>query len=133
MKLLDASALDAGRASNTRAEISGVADLDLQEKIGEVRINMSGCINACGHHHVGHIGVLGVDKQGQEFYQLTLGGSPDEDAALGEIVGKSLPGEEVAPAIERVPETTRIAALLVIYGIVIVFWMVFHQNGITMT
>jgi sulfite reductase (NADPH) hemoprotein beta-component len=79
-----------------------LADLDLQERIGEVRINMSGCINACGHHHVGHIGVLGVDKQGQEFYQLTLGGSPDEDAALGEIVGKSLPGEEVAPAIERV-------------------------------
>ena len=79
-----------------------LADLDLQEKIGEVRINMSGCINACGHHHVGHIGVLGVDKQGQEFYQLTLGGSPDEDAALGEIVGKSLPGDEVAPAIERV-------------------------------
>jgi sulfite reductase (NADPH) hemoprotein beta-component len=77
-------------------------DLDLQEKIGEVRINMSGCINACGHHHVGHIGVLGVDKQGQEFYQLTLGGSPEEDAALGEIVGKALPGEEVAPAIERV-------------------------------
>jgi sulfite reductase (NADPH) hemoprotein beta-component len=79
-----------------------LADLDLQEQIGELRINMSGCINACGHHHVGHIGVLGVDKQGQEFYQLTLGGSPDEDAALGEIVGKSLPGEEVAPAIERV-------------------------------
>jgi sulfite reductase (NADPH) hemoprotein beta-component len=79
-----------------------LADLDLQEQIGEVRINMSGCINACGHHHVGHIGVLGVDKQGQEFYQLTLGGSPDEDAALGEIVGKSLPGDQVAPAIERV-------------------------------
>jgi sulfite reductase (NADPH) hemoprotein beta-component len=79
-----------------------LADLDLQEKIGEVRINMSGCINACGHHHVGHIGVLGVDKQGEEFYQLTLGGSPDEDAAIGEIVGKSLPAHEVAPAIERV-------------------------------
>lgn len=79
-----------------------LADLDLQEEIGELRINMSGCINACGHHHVGHIGVLGVDKQGQEFYQLTLGGSADEDAALGEIVGKSLPGEQVAPAIERV-------------------------------
>jgi sulfite reductase (NADPH) hemoprotein beta-component len=79
-----------------------LADLDLQEQIGEVRINMSGCINACGHHHVGHIGVLGVDKQGEEFYQLTLGGSPDEDAAIGEIVGKSLPASEVAPAIERV-------------------------------
>lgn len=79
-----------------------LADLDLQERIGEVRINMSGCINACGHHHVGHIGVLGVDKQGEEFYQLTLGGSPDEDAAIGEIVGRSVPADAVAPAIERV-------------------------------
>ncbi len=81
---------------------SRLADLDLQEAIGAVRINISGCINACGHHHVGHIGVLGVDKQGEEFYQLTVGGSPDEQAALGEIVGRSLPADEVAPAIERV-------------------------------
>ena len=79
-----------------------LADLDLQEAIGPVRINISGCINACGHHHVGHIGVLGVDKQGEEFYQLTVGGSPDEQAALGEIVGKGLPSDAVAPAIERV-------------------------------
>ncbi len=78
-----------------------LADLDLQERLGPVRINMSGCINACGHHHVGHIGVLGVDRKGEEYYQITVGGSPDEQAALGEIVGKSLCADEVAPAIAR--------------------------------
>ncbi|QQQ19751.1 nitrite/sulfite reductase [Brevundimonas vitis] len=78
-----------------------LADLDWQEKVGPVRINMSGCINACGHHHVGHIGVLGVDRKGEEYYQITVGGSPDEQASLGEIVGKSLPSAEVAPAIAR--------------------------------
>ncbi|MNN47324.1 Sulfite reductase [ferredoxin] [compost metagenome] len=78
-----------------------LADADLQEKLGPVRINISGCINACGHHHVGHIGVLGVDRKGEEYYQITVGGSPDEQAALGEIVGRSLPAEEVAPAIAR--------------------------------
>ncbi|MND42167.1 Sulfite reductase [ferredoxin] [compost metagenome] len=78
-----------------------LADADLQEKLGPVRINISGCINACGHHHVGHIGVLGVDRKGEEYYQITVGGSPDEQAALGEIVGRSLPADEVAPAIAR--------------------------------
>ena len=78
-----------------------LADMDYQEKLGPVRINMSGCINACGHHHVGHIGVLGVDRKGEEYYQITVGGSPDEQAALGVIVGKSLPSDEVAPAIQR--------------------------------
>jgi len=78
-----------------------LGDLDYQERVGPVRINMSGCINACGHHHVGHIGVLGVDRKGEEYYQITVGGSPDEQAALGEIVGRSLPSEEVAPAIAR--------------------------------
>ena len=78
-----------------------LADLDYQEKLGPVRINMSGCINACGHHHVGHIGVLGVDRKGEEYYQITVGGSPDEQAALGDIVGKSLPSHEVTPAIQR--------------------------------
>jgi len=78
-----------------------LADLDYQEKVGPLRINMSGCINACGHHHVGHIGVLGVDRKGEEYYQITVGGSPDEQAALGEIVGRSVPADEVAPAIAR--------------------------------
>lgn len=78
-----------------------LADLDHQERIGPVRINMSGCINACGHHHVGHIGILGVDRKGEEFYQITVGGSPDEQAALGEIVGRSLSADETPVAIER--------------------------------
>jgi len=78
-----------------------LADLDYQERVGPVRINMSGCINACGHHHVGHIGVLGVDRRGEEYYQITVGGSPDDQAALGEIVGRSLPADDVAPAIGR--------------------------------
>ena len=78
------------------------SDLALQEKLGPVRLNISGCINACGHHHVGHIGILGVDRKGEEYYQITVGGSPDERAALGQIVGRSLPADEVAPAIARV-------------------------------
>ncbi|HEY3814048.1 MAG TPA: nitrite/sulfite reductase [Caulobacteraceae bacterium] len=78
-----------------------LSDPDFQKRVGPVRINISGCINACGHHHVAHIGVLGVDKQGEEFYQITLGGSADETASIGTIVGKGLAGDAVAPAIER--------------------------------
>jgi sulfite reductase (NADPH) hemoprotein beta-component len=77
-------------------------DLDAQENIGELKIKISGCINACGHHHVGHIGILGVDKRGGEFYQILLGGRADERAALGVIAGKGLSGEAIPDAIERV-------------------------------
>jgi sulfite reductase (NADPH) hemoprotein beta-component len=77
------------------------ADPDLAERIGELKIKISGCINACGHHHVGHIGILGVDKKGEEFYQLTLGGSGAEDASLGDVLGPAVAYAEVAPAIER--------------------------------
>ncbi|HEY1930123.1 MAG TPA: nitrite/sulfite reductase [Caulobacteraceae bacterium] len=77
------------------------ADPELAEKIGELKIKISGCINACGHHHVGHIGILGVDKKGEEFYQLTLGGSGAEDASLGDVLGPAVAYAEVAPAIER--------------------------------
>ena len=80
------------------------ADLDAQEAIGELKIKISGCINACGHHHVGHIGVLGVDKRGEEFYQLTFGGRADEKAAIGEIAGPGLRAEDVPDAIERAVE-----------------------------
>jgi len=76
------------------------ADLDRQHDIGELKVKISGCINACGHHHVGHIGILGVDKKGEEFYQLTVGGSADETAALGEIVGKGFGYDEVVDAVE---------------------------------
>jgi sulfite reductase (NADPH) hemoprotein beta-component len=77
------------------------AEPDLAERIGELKIKISGCINACGHHHVGHIGILGVDKKGEEFYQLTLGGSAAEDASLGDVLGPAVAYAQVAPAIER--------------------------------
>jgi sulfite reductase (NADPH) hemoprotein beta-component len=72
------------------------------EDIGELTINISGCMNACGHHHVGHIGILGVEKNGLEFYQLTLGGSSGEDASLGDRLGRSIPAAEVPVAIEAI-------------------------------
>lgn len=77
------------------------ADLGVQEDIGELKIKISGCINACGHHHVGHIGILGVDKKGEEFYQITLGGSGAEDASIGEIAGRGLSSGEVVDAVEK--------------------------------
>ena len=77
------------------------ADLDYQYDLGDIEIKMSGCMNACGHHHVGHIGILGVDKSGEEWYQITLGGSATEQAALGEVIGPSVPKVEVAATIER--------------------------------
>ncbi|NJO67477.1 MAG: nitrite/sulfite reductase, partial [Rhodospirillales bacterium] len=68
-------------------------------------IKISGCINACGHHHVGHIGILGVDKKGEEFYQITLGGDASETAALGEIVGPAFAGDDVIGAVETLVDT----------------------------
>jgi sulfite reductase (NADPH) hemoprotein beta-component len=78
------------------------ADLDYQYDLGDIDIKMSGCMNACGHHHVGHIGILGVDKSGEEWYQITLGGSACEKAALGDVIGPSVPKAEVAATIERI-------------------------------
>ena len=78
------------------------ADQDRQHEIGELKIKISGCINACGHHHAGHIGILGVDKKGVEFYQLQLGGSGAEDASIGEIMGPGFTEHEIAGAVERV-------------------------------
>lgn len=81
------------------------ADLDRQYDIGELKIKISGCINACGHHHVGHIGILGVDKKGTEFYQLTLGGTSDETAAIGKITGAAFTGAQTVDAIETIVTT----------------------------
>jgi len=81
------------------------ADLDRAERVGELKVKISGCINACGHHHVGHIGVLGVDKKGEEYYQLSLGGSGGEDASLAQILGPALPADAVADAVDRLVET----------------------------
>ena len=83
------------------------ADLERQDDIGELKIKISGCINACGHHHVGHIGILGVDRKGEEFYQITFGGRADEKAAIGQIAGPGLRAEDVPSALERVIETYR--------------------------
>ena len=81
------------------------ADADRQADIGDLNLKISGCINACGHHHVGHIGILGVDRKGEEFYQITLGGAPGEDAAIGEIVGKGFATDEVVDAVETIVDT----------------------------
>lgn len=76
-----------------------------QEEIGDLKIKISGCINACGHHHVGHIGILGVEKKGEELYQITLGGSGDEQTSIGDITGRGFSSETVVDAIETVVNT----------------------------
>ena len=78
------------------------AESSRQREIGELKIKISGCINACGHHHAGHIGILGVDKKGVEYYQLQLGGSAAEDAAIGEVLGPGFGEHEIADAVEGV-------------------------------
>lgn len=81
------------------------SDLERQHDIGNLKIKISGCINACGHHHVGHIGLLGVDKKGEEFYQITLGGSGDENTAIGKIVGPAFSYDDVVDAVEKIVDT----------------------------
>jgi sulfite reductase (NADPH) hemoprotein beta-component len=78
------------------------ADIGRQQEIGELKIKISGCINACGHHHAGHIGILGVDKKGVEYYQLQLGGSGAEDASIGDVMGPGFGEHEIVGAVERV-------------------------------
>lgn len=103
---LDYCALANARAIPVAQSIQDrFADADRAEDIGELKIKISGCINACGHHHVGHIGVLGVDKKGEEFYQLSLGGSGAEDASLASILGPALPADKVADAVDKLVET----------------------------
>jgi sulfite reductase (NADPH) hemoprotein beta-component len=103
---LDYCALANARAISVAQHIAQkFADPDRAENVGELKIKISGCINACGHHHVGHIGILGVDKKGEEFYQLTLGGSGAEDAAVGQALGPALPYERVADAVDTLVET----------------------------
>ncbi len=77
-------------------------NLDLARDLGRLHINISGCINACGHHHVGHIGILGVEKNGEEFYQITLGGKADDDAKLGALIGPAVPYGQVADVVEDI-------------------------------
>jgi sulfite reductase (NADPH) hemoprotein beta-component len=101
---LDYCALATARSIPVAQRISERFDVRAQE-IGELKINISGCINACGHHHVGHIGILGLEKKGVESYQITLGGSADENCAIGEVVGPGFTSEEVVDAIETVVDT----------------------------
>jgi sulfite reductase (NADPH) hemoprotein beta-component len=82
-------------------------DLDYLYDLGNIEIKMSGCMNACGHHHVGHIGILGVDKHGEEWYQISLGGSANGFTALGEVIGPAVAKQEVAPTLERIVEVYR--------------------------
>jgi len=80
-------------------------DLDYLYDLGEIRLKMSGCINACGHHHIGHIGILGINKAGEEYYQIMLGGSAADDASLGKWIGPAIAQSEVANALERMLNT----------------------------
>ncbi len=80
-------------------------DLARAHDMGELKIKISGCINACGHHHVGHIGILGVDKKGEEFYQITLGGDATQNAAIGSIIGPAFSSDEVVDAVETLVNT----------------------------
>jgi sulfite reductase (NADPH) hemoprotein beta-component len=82
-------------------------DFDYLYDLGHLEIKMSGCMNACGHHHVGHIGILGVDKHGEEWYQITLGGSARESSALGEVIGPSVPQADVADTLARILDVYR--------------------------
>ncbi|HKK52037.1 MAG TPA: nitrite/sulfite reductase, partial [Myxococcota bacterium] len=81
------------------------AERERLELIGEMQIKISGCINACGHHHVGHIGILGVDRKGEEHYQIQVGGSADENAALGKILGRGFSSDEVVDVVEKLVDT----------------------------
>ncbi len=99
---MDYCALATARSIPIAQEIATRFDaLKLEHDVGPLQIKISGCINACGHHHVGHIGILGLDRAGVENYQITLGGSATQDAALGERAGPGFSAEEIVPAIER--------------------------------
>ena len=98
--LANAGTLPIARHINRR-----LADLDRLYHIGEIKLKMSGCMNACGHHHAGHIGILGVDKKGKEWYQITLGGSAENDTRLGARLGPAVPRDEVAGVVEILVDT----------------------------
>lgn len=98
--LANARSIPVGQAIGER-----FAELGRQHDIGDLKIKISGCINACGHHHVGHIGILGVDRKGEEYYQITLGGSGDENTSIGKIVGPSFSYDLIVDAVENVVNT----------------------------
>jgi sulfite reductase (NADPH) hemoprotein beta-component len=97
--LANAGTIDVAKLINERFD-----DYDYVYDLGELEIKMSGCMNACGHHHVGHIGILGVDKGGSEWYQITIGGAAGEDASLGTVIGPSVAKSDVAETLARLLE-----------------------------
>jgi sulfite reductase (NADPH) hemoprotein beta-component len=97
--LANAGSIDVAKLINDRFD-----DYDYLYDLGELEIKMSGCMNACGHHHVGHIGILGVDKSGEEWYQITIGGAAGADASLGQVIGPSVPKADVPETIARLLE-----------------------------
>jgi sulfite reductase (NADPH) hemoprotein beta-component len=98
--LANAKSIPVAEAIQARFE-----DLDYLYDLGPIELNISGCMNACGHHHIGHIGILGVDKKGQEFYQICLGGSQSKQASIGKILGPSFKQEDVPDVIENILQT----------------------------
>ena len=99
---MDYCALATARSIPIAQEIaSRIEELKIEHEVGPLQIKISGCINACGHHHVGHIGILGLDRAGVETYQITLGGDATETAAIGERTGPGFSADEIVPAIER--------------------------------
>ncbi len=102
---MDYCALATARSIPIAQQISETfADLDAQRDIGPLKIKISGCINACGHHHVGHIGILGLDRAGVENYQITLGGDGTETTVIGTRTGPGFAYDEIVPAVERIIE-----------------------------
>ena len=97
--LANAGSIDVAKLINERFD-----DYDYLYDLGELEVKMSGCMNACGHHHVGHIGILGVDKSGEEWYQITIGGAAGADASLGQVIGPSVAKTDVAETIARLLE-----------------------------
>ena len=103
---MDYCALATARSIPIAQEIATRFDqLKLEHEVGDLKIKISGCINACGHHHVGHIGILGLDRAGVENYQITLGGDHTETAAIGQRTGPGFSADEIVPAIERIVDT----------------------------
>ncbi|UVL37950.1 nitrite/sulfite reductase [Pseudomonas sp. B21-040] len=98
--LANAKSIPIAQAIQARFE-----DLDYLHDLGDISLNISGCMNACGHHHIGNIGILGVDKNGSEWYQITLGGSQGKNSALGKVIGPSFSATEVPEVIERIIDT----------------------------
>ncbi|MEQ8803202.1 MAG: nitrite/sulfite reductase, partial [Haliea sp.] len=98
--LANAKSIPVAEAIQGRFEV-----LDYLYDLGPIELNISGCMNACGHHHIGHIGILGVDKKGAEFYQVSLGGSQSKQAAIGKILGPSFSQEDIPDVVENILDT----------------------------